>query len=194
MPEREGSYGRWPDFDVSGVSSDLTVEAVYAPWVTVTASEEQSGKLSLALAEGRFTGEAVLHVADSRQEPPPEAGEGAVVWAISLTGTGLGADDVVPLRLLSPGGGPAGVWQQRDGQWRPVEATLNGQYLLVDMTGTQGVFCIAPQAEVPWLLPAALGAGGLAVLLLVLLNRRRKKKRAVPAGDGQEEPEPAAKS
>ena len=35
VPELEGNYGVWPEFDVSGLRSDLTVNAVYTPWVTV---------------------------------------------------------------------------------------------------------------------------------------------------------------
>ena len=53
---------------MSGTSSDVALEAEYAPWVTLVASAEQSGKLSLALAEGRFTQEAVLHVSDSSSD------------------------------------------------------------------------------------------------------------------------------
>lgn len=180
VPELEGSYGVWPEFDVSGVRSDVTVEAVYAPWVTVVASEEQSGKLSLALAEGRFTEAAALHVTDGGCVPPPEAAEGAIVWEVSLTGTELGERDTVPLRLLSPGG-EGKVWQDQDGQWKQVEAVQNGQYLLLTMTGVQGVFCIQRQAGTAWLLPAAVGGTAAAVLLLVTVRRKGKKKAAKAA-------------
>ena len=190
VPEQEGSYGLWPEFDVSGLKSDVTVEAVYAPWVTVAASQELSGKLSLALAEGRFTQEAVLHVTESGQAPPEGASAEAAVWEVSLTGTELGAADPVPLRLLSPGG-KAQVWQYRDGQWRQVESTLNGQYLMLTMEGTQGTFCIQPQGGVPWLVPAvAGGAAALAALLLGLAVSRRKKKAA--AARAQKEAEETA--
>lgn len=190
VPEREGCYGRWPEFDVSGTGSDLTVEAVYAPWVTVTASQELSGKLPLALAEGQFTQEAVLHVTDSARTPPQEAGGGALVWEVSLTGSELGPGDSVPLRLLSPEGGEADVWQYRDGAWQRAGTALNGRYLLLTMEGVQGTFCVQPQTGGSWMVPAAAaGAGALAALLLTA-GRRRRKKRA--AGRVQTEPEEAA--
>ena len=175
MPEAEGRYGRWPQFDVSGVRSDITVEAVYAPWVTVTASPETSGRLSLALAEGRFTEEAVLHVKDSAQAPPSEAGAEASVWEISLSGTRLGERDSVPLRLLSPEGGT--VWQYRAERWERVETARNGQYLLLEMEGTQGTFCVQPRRDTPWILPAA--AAGAAAAVLLTVRKRRRKGRAV---------------
>ena len=195
VPEREGCYGFWPEFDTSGLNSDLTVEAVYAPWVTVAASQELSGKLSLALAlaEGQFTGDVILHVTESGQTPPPEADDNAAVWEIALTGTELEEQDPVPLRLLSPEGGKAKVWQLRDGQWRQVETALNGQYLMLSMTGPQGTFCIQPQVDTPWVLFAAAGAV-LAILLLVILGSKRKKMKAAKAAKMQKEQQPAAKS
>lgn len=195
VPEREGSYGEWPEFDVSGLNSDLIVEAAYAPWVTVVASQELSGKLALALAEGQFTGAAVLHVTDSAQAPPPEAGEGTAVWDVALAGTELAANDQVPLRLLNEGGGKAAVWQCRDGQWQPVEAVQNGQYLMLSMEGVQGTFCVQPQAEAPWVLLATAAAGAAALIaLLAAIGKRRQKKKAAQAAAKQEEQEPAAKS
>ena len=192
VPEQEDCYGFWPEFDTSGLNSDLTVEAVYAPWVTVAASQELSGRLSLALAEGQFTGDAVLHVTESRQAPPPEANEEAVVWEITLTGTELEEQDPVPLRLLSPGG-RAKVWQLRDGRWQQTETALNGQYLILSMIGPQGTFCIQPQADMPWILFAAVGAA-LVILLLVILGKKRKKLKAAKAAKMQEEQQAATKS
>lgn len=191
VPEKEDCYGQWPDFDASGVQSDITVEAVYAPWVTVTASQELSGNRSLALAEGKFTQEAVLHVSDGGQAPPQEAGEAAAVWEIALSGTELGPEDSVPLRLLSPDGGEANVWQYRNGAWQPAEAVLNGQYLLLTMKGTRGVFCIQPQAGTKWMVPAAAGAGVLALLLLIA-RRRRLNQQAAASVQAQKHAESAS--
>lgn len=195
VPELEGNYGVWPEFDVSGVRSDVTVEAVYAPWVTVIASQERSGKLSLALAEGRFTEAVTLHVTDSTQPPPFGAEPDAVVWEVSLTGSELGAEDDLPLRLLSSSGGDAEVWQYDGGEWRQVSNIRNGQYLMLTMTGTRGIFCILPQAGIQWM-PLAAGVGGGAVLLLLLslAGRGRKKKKAARTAGTPEEQAAAAKS
>lgn len=182
VPEKEDSYGVWPEFDLSGTQSDLILEAEYAPWITLLPSGEQRGQLALALAEGRFTDEAVLHVTDSAQTPPKSM-EGAVTWDVALTGGGAGQDGTLHLRLLSPDGGDADVWQYRNGQWVAVNARRSGQYLLLDMEGSQGTFFLQPGENAAWkfILPIAGGAAGLAALLAVLARVRRKRKKAVPA-------------
>ncbi len=181
VPQREGSYGVWPEFDLSGTQSDLTLEAEYAPWITLLASGEQRGQLALALAEGQFTREAALHVADSARIPPQNA-EGSVTWDVSLTGGEAGRDGAIPLRLLSPDGGDADVWQYKNGQWVAVDARRSGQYLILSMEGDQGTFFLQPKGGGVWkiALPIAVGAGGLAALLTLLGRARRKKRTAVP--------------
>ena len=181
VPEREGFYGAWPEFDVSGLSSDITLEAVYTPWVTLIASEAREGTLSLALAEGRFTEDSSLQVSSSAQTPPA-GGSGKQttnVWELTLTGTDVAEGDTVPIRLLNRGGGKATVWQLTGGQWHEVEATANGHYLMLTMTGTSGIFCIRSTPGSPLVLILLLAAAALVLLLLILLIRRRKKKKAV---------------
>lgn len=187
VPEQEDSYGVWPEFDVSGVNSDLIVDAVYSPWITVAASYELSGRLALALVEGRFTEDVILHVTGSTQAPPPEVGEGGVVWNVALTGVNLGDQDPVPLRLLSPDGGKAAVWQYQDGQWQPVETVQNGQYLLLTMEGTRGTFCIQSRPGVSWVPMAALAIGAAVLIVLLAVFVKQKKKRGSKAQAEQEE-------
>lgn len=177
IPEKEGYYSEWPELDPEGIYSDFTLEAVYTPWVTLAASAETDGNLSLALAEGRFTEEAVLSVADA-QETPPDGSEGADVWEVVLSGADIPEDGIVPIRLLNRGGGEANVWQLKDGNWQMAEFTVNGSYLCLDMTGTSGVFCIVPVAGTP-VLPI-VSAAAIFIILIVILRmaiKHRKKKK-----------------
>lgn len=192
VPELEGSYGVWPEFDRSGLSSDVTVEAVYAPWVTLVASQELSGKLPLALAEGQFTEEAVLHVRPAAlSSTAPTEG---TLWDVDLTGTDLEQEGEVTLRLLNTTGGRAEVRRYQDGQWVPLDAETNGSYLIVTMQGPRGTFHIVPAQSAAWLVPAG-AAGAAAVLLLALLIRRRKKAAKAAADKARkEQEETAAKS
>lgn len=194
VPEQEGNYGCWPEFDTSGLASDITLEAEYTPWVTVVASLQQEGKLALAMADGQFTQDAVLTVRESAETPPEAArsGDTVRVWEISLTGTDLTEQDTVPLRLLS-GGSRASVWQYKDGAWHKVDADRNGHYLLLDMEGTSGTFCVSSRQGSPVLLLAViLAAVVLLLAALVVLRRRRKKAAAakretsVPPAEGPE--------
>ena len=182
VPAREDGYGEWPAFDSSGVRSDITVEAVYAPWITLAASQEAEGKLALALAEGRFTGDAVLRVAESGQTPPPESGGEAKVWEVSLTGTDLGPADTVPLRLLVPEEGKdAVVWHLSEGQWQKAEAVRSGSYLLLEMEGTEGVFCVQACSQTGLLALLAVGIAAAALLLFLFAKRMKRRKKAPPA-------------
>jgi len=170
-PEREGFYGRWPAFDTSGLRGDVAVEAVYTPWASLVASEETTDEgLSLALAEGRFTEDAVLHVRQGTRTPPTEGG---AVWEVSLAGTDLPGSAQVPIRLLAGEGGR--VWQYADGQWQAVKAEANGSYLLLEMDGLSGVYCVAPEQKGAVLLPAAAALAAFSVSILFLKRKRIKK-------------------
>ncbi len=180
VPEKAGCYGSWPAFSVTGLDSDITLEAVYKPWVTVVASREKEEKLVLALAEGQFTEKAVLHVEPSTQAPPASAGETAGVWDLTLNGTDLTGRDPVPIRLLNRMDGKAAVWQYKDGRWTKVDAERNGRYLLLTMEGTSGTFCVAPAQDTG--LPLLLAAGLLAVLAAgAAVKRKKQKKKPVKA-------------
>lgn len=147
VPEKKGYYGKWPELATEKVSESVVAEAEYTPWIEVVASTEMEneGKKSLALAEGQFTDDAELHVKESIAEIPKDAksSEHVEVWDVSLSNTGVSADDVVPIRLLNEGGGKAHVWQLENGIWKEVEADANGHYLKISMKGTKATFCVA---------------------------------------------------
>ena len=73
------------------------------------------------------------------------------------------------------------------------EPVRSGRYLMLDMEGTEGVFCIQPQEGSLWMLLPAGGALALVLLALALLRKRRKPANK-PGGKSQAaEPETAAK-
>lgn len=185
VPEREGYYGRWPEFDTTGLVSDVTVEAVYTPVATLVASGEtaEENGPSLALAEGQFTEDAALTVRATSQSSPTGDGE---VWKLTLTGTDLSPDAQVPIRLLDRTGGGT-VWQYVSGHWQKMDARSNGQYLLLTMDGLSGVFCVAPPGGQTMLLAAAAAAVLALVLLLLavkLVKRRKKRPKAEEKQEG----------
>lgn len=179
-PEKEGYFGVWPTPADDTPRSDVILDAEYSPWLTMVASRQADGDRSLALADGQFTSQAVLSVTDGTRPAPAGAPADARVWEISLTGTDLGEDVILPLRLLCPGGGSVRVY--RDGAWQDLESQVNGSYLIVEMHGTSETFCVEPDGAVPAILLAIILAAALAaVLLLVLIRKRSKKRRAAAA-------------
>lgn len=173
VPAKEDCFGVWPEFNYDGVHSDVMLEAVYTPWITVLATDAASEGLSLALAEGRFTDQAALESVPQTDISAPV--EGAAVFRLSLTGTDLTEDSVTPLRILCPGGGT--LWHYGAEGWTQVITHRSGSYLLTEMHGVSGVFCAVPSDS---LLTAILSACGiltaLVVLAVILLRRKRKKR------------------
>ncbi|MEA4973350.1 MAG: hypothetical protein VB119_09280 [Candidatus Metalachnospira sp.] len=188
VPKRDGYYGKWPDFATDKVTESIVAEAQYTPWVEVVASTElqQNGKKSLALAEGQFTDDAVLHVSDSSEKPPKEANacESVNVWDISLLGTDVSESDTVSIRLLNEGGGKAHVWQMKDGSWKEVETDVNGHYLKLDMEGTDATFCIASN-NIQFDDKPIIGACmlGLALTVYVITNIKKRHKNKIEVKD-----------
>ncbi len=174
VPEKDGSFGRWEDFDTSGKCSDVYVNAVYDHIITLLPSEETSGQLAIALAEGSFTDEAELHAVSS-SVAPPDGANGAEVYDISLSGADVSG--AVTLRLLCPDE-KAGIYEYVSGGWTKLSPEFNSSYALVSLTDGSGTFCVAPARTSPIalyiLLPAALAA---ALVIFILLRRRRAKKR-----------------
>lgn len=183
VPAQNGSFGKWSEFDTTGLMSDITVEAVYAPWITIAASEEQQNKLALALVEGQFTNDVMLHAENGTATPPITSGSDAKVLDVSLTGTELGDADIVPIRLLNVGGGNAAVWRLDNGSWQSVPFERSGQYLLLKMTGTENTFCIQPQQTdiLPIIIIAALAAVVIVVIVVIVKVFKKKKSKVKTA-------------
>ena len=113
--------------------------------------------------------------------PDKAAGRDHVVYEVSLENSGLGISDSFAIRLLNPYDKGA-VWAYRDGEWVELESKVRGQYLQVDMVGTNETFClISKDRNILMLVGGAVA--GVAVLAVVVLmfkgagnNRRRKKQ------------------
>ena len=70
FPKRRGAFGTWAAFETDTVQGDIKIECAYTPYVTVVSSMEknESGKMSLALADGDYTDEAELHIFANAEE------------------------------------------------------------------------------------------------------------------------------
>lgn len=177
VPEKDGYYGEWEKFDTSGKMSDITVNALYTPIITIISSEETNDKIACALVSGKFSGNAVLHAETADEAPPAEAGEHTSIYHITLEGSDYTSSDYVPLRLLIPNKSSASVWQLVNGEWQTVKAQKNGQYMMLDMLGTEGTFCISSisRNEIP-IISAAVGAIVLLAVIISVVKVWKKHK------------------
>jgi methyl-accepting chemotaxis protein len=183
VPEKSGYFGVWPAFTEKTVSSNIVLNAVYKPWVTVLDSREKKPgtPLSLALAEGQFTDSVSLHVAASQTKAPKEGNgeEKASVWDVSLKNSTLSEGETVPIRLLKEQNGTAAVWKYNGKSWERLDAVQEGKYLKLKMTGTQGTFCIQYSTHrIHWLQIAVLAllVSGLTAFVLFIKKRHGSKR------------------
>lgn len=184
IPEKEGFYGVWPDVSDRIMEGTYVVQGEYKENVTVVTSNggekvnmtETVRVKPYALVANIFTEDTVLNAAVSSFAPPVEIEDRRnVVYEVSIENSEIGENDSFAVRLLNPYK-KAVVYGYKDGSWNELESKVRGQYLQVEMTGTQEYFCVAEQTSKKMVIVAgiAAGAAGAAAVLAVLIMLFRK--------------------
>ncbi len=188
IPAKEGFYGAWPDVSEQRMGGTFVVEAAYKDNVTVVQSsgdaagtDEGAWKKPYALVEDIFTEDTSLTARISDKTPPEEAdGKQHVVYEVTLENGGISETDSFALRLLNPYE-KAVVYGCAGEVWTELESKSRGQYLQVDMTGTQEYFCIVEETTNKLLIIGGSAAAAAGLLMLAALRKRsarRKQQRA----------------
>lgn len=181
VPRKEGYFGKWEPFETETVTGDLKVECEYQPYITLVSSAEknENGKLSLALAEGRFTDEAELHIFENTTETPPANAVGRTrVYDILLENTEPDTGKTTTLRLLNEEKAKVSIWQKEEGKWTELETKTRGKYVVCQMEGTEGTLCLSytdASRDLWFLLPVGFGA---AVVVGILWKKKRAKENS----------------
>lgn len=173
VPEKEGFYGVWPDFDCDCVTGNRVLEARYVKWITSLASEEtdENGRTRV-LVQGEFLPGTQL-VLEEREE-------GSAISLVCETENGTepveyGDSLVVRVLCEDMDGAVAEIWE--NGGYVPLATGTMGSYVEFTLQNAESIFRIAVQKDdsglVPWL--AAAGAAGTALLLWGLRKRFRHK-------------------
>ncbi len=185
MPVKEGYYGVWPDYSDRVMTGNLLIRGEYKEDVTVVQSDgsqktetEGEREKPYALVEQRFTEDTVLSVVPGDMAPPEKAhNKEHVIYDIALENARIKASDTFAIRLLNPYK-DATVWGYKDGAWTELESKARGQYLQVDMTGTEQAFCIIEQSSGTWMVIAGIAGGFIILVLIVVLAGKVKAKHA----------------
>lgn len=184
IPQKEGYYGVWPDCSDKIMTGNLLVTGEYKEDVTVVQSSEikvqgTEGEIKkpYALVEQSFTEDTILNALISDREPPEQIhGRENIIYDITLENAKIGAGDTFAIRLYNPYE-DAVVWGYIDGGWMELESKVRGQYLQVDMTGTEQSFCVVEYKSRIWILLIVAGSGIAAVILLATCIRKAKCKK-----------------
>lgn len=68
IPEKEGYYSFWPEFDFSCITGNRVLEAEYEKWVSSLASSQMKEQQPVLMTEGEFLPQSVLNMAKEGEE------------------------------------------------------------------------------------------------------------------------------
>ena len=181
IPPKEGQFARWDRTDLTALSFDLDVSAVYTPYITALPSAQtRSDGRPILFAEGRFCEGDTVGVETLDRGFLPSGTPLTARRNLEQLGVVLPNDGVVvhTLRYLSPNGSPDGleVYVSQGEGWQKLKTESVGSYLLFDLTGSEAAIAIVAQTSLWWIWLLAL-AGLATLLLLVFLLARRFKRR-----------------
>lgn len=174
IPEREGYYGAWPEYDFDYITGNKVLEARYEKWIGSLASAETGENgMPLLLAEGEFLPGAGLALETDGEQT-----------TFSVTGNGddgekNGYTGALTVRALCPDNAEGmTVEVLSDGSFRPVESSVKGSYMLFSMAGPGSFRLVSAQKQdyTVWILPGAALAG-VALIFVVGRRIRRRKER-----------------
>ena len=175
VPEKEGYYGVWPDYDFSYITGNRVLEAEYQEWTaSIASAEKNDANKPLVMAEGNFYPNAALHLQIEGDTYKVSMTNSMKEDAPDYTGEAT-------LRVYCEDADNTVVWVEQDGEYREVESTVIGSYRQFTME-VPGSFRIA-EAEGSHTRMIVMCIIGVAVgiLLIVLLvkkvAKRRKKRR-----------------
>ena len=177
IPEKEGCFGEWPEFNYEYVTSNRVLDAKYENWITTLASEEkdENGRAKV-LVQGEFLPGAEMILSKR------EGGMAVSVVYKDEEGHVTGeynAPLVVRVLCQDTSNAVLEVWE--NGEYRQVFAEVMGSYLEFSL-GQSGTFRVAvPETDDKnvVIIAAAVGAGLLFALLLILCGIRKHRKKKV---------------
>lgn len=185
IPEKDGYFGNWQSVDSKTITENLEITCEYTPYITVLASNEKndSGKLSLALAEGEFTDKAALHVIESAEPQPAKTFGNTAVYDILLSNTDIQPNDIVKIRILNENRDHVTAWCKKDGEWKQLDTEARGKYVILTASGAKNTICLQytkAAFNFLWLIVLALAAG-IITLLVVRIKRKPGKQHTSAA-------------
>lgn len=171
VPEREGCYGFWPEFDLSCVTGNRVLEAQYENWVSSLASEErdEEGKVRV-LVQGEFLPEMRLVL---REIP-----EGT---AIAVEGTEETGDFTGPVTVRALCADPENtvVELYENDSYRQISAEVMGSYVEFPMENP-GTFRLTEQADGSrWIWIAGAGAAAAVLIVAFIVKGIRRRQKAL---------------
>ena len=173
VPEKEGYYGAWPQFDYSCVTGNKVLEARYEKWVTSLASQEtdEDGK-ALILVQGEFLPETELKL-----EQGQDGGTKLTILLKDENGESAGEySGPIIVRAFCEDAESAAVEILTESGYQPTSGSAMGSYLEFAME-QPGTFRLTAAEGEDGIIIIVVGAGICAAILAIILIRKIRKSR-----------------
>ena len=190
VPEKDGADGRWDgieELDLSAMYYDITLTATYEAYEKILATDAlRSDGRPILLAGSEFGKDARLTIAELSEGPVSVRDNEIIVeaWGVSLTNAG----ETAKLRYLPPEEQSAEDLLEEEarilvrdtaGTWREATYTVDGSYVIFEISAQDNGFCLVVSEGSSWWLYAAIGGGAFvlveAAIILVIVKRRKKE-------------------
>ena len=192
IPEKEGCFAAWEDFDYSMVTFSYVINAVYTDYITAISTDAVDERgFPLVIADGLYDDKAVITVSSDSSLKMND--ESALLRLVTISGTDYSGKNPTKLRFLVPDDGKEyAVMQSIGGAWTETASIDNGNYVIVDgvslENGTSS-FCLTPKGGALPLMYIIIGAGAVVIVLLIIIIARAKKKKSAGKGGKKQEKE-----
>ena len=176
IPQKDGYYYQWENVDLSNITGNIKVHAVYQPYHTTIASDDD--KMASLLAEAEFYPGSKLIRTETvlTGVAAPEGYQLGKAYDYEVTvPEEADVPDEVTLHLLAEGRGSLMAGMVKDGVVELLDTEVDGSYL-VFTAPAKGTIVILKKSQA-WKYAAAAGAAAVlaAVIGVVLVKKKRGK-------------------
>ena len=176
VPEKDGCYGVWPEYDLRYITGNKVLEAEYEEWTaSIASTEKNDDNKPLVMAEGNFYPNAALHL-------QVEGDTYTVALTNSMEEDAPDYTGEATLRVFCKDVDNSIVQVEQDGEYVEAESTVIGSYRQFTMTVPGSFRVVEAEGSHTRIMVMCIAGGAVALLLLVWIGKkaakRWKKRRA----------------
>ncbi len=170
VPEKDGNFGKWENFNYENVTFSAEINAVYEKFITaLESSEKRDNGLPIFVAEGNFTSSGSISVTENVTDGSGES------WSITLPSDGAESHRVRFLPTLKPS--KAVVTVTENGVQRTAKTEIDGKYLVVEISGNSAILTVS-EIDFPVLIIATAFAAAAVIIILIIIIRKKNMKKS----------------
>lgn len=171
VPEKDGYYGVWPDYDFSDITGNKVLEAEYEEWTaSIASAEKNDNNKALVMAEGNFYPNAALHL-------QVEGNTYTVSMTNSMEEDAPDYTGEATLRVYCEDADNTVIEVAQDGEYTEVESTVIGSYRQFTMEVPGSFRTVEAEGSHTLLIVLCIVGGVVVILLIVLLGKKAAKRR-----------------